>query len=966
MGDYHEFTDQYKVPVIAKLLHALPHYNITFHKINSTFRPNDEIYLESLGILGSVPAALLIVSLLGLLFYLMTRCCDRKPRPAHSITSLKVALSIVTVMCCAAIGLGLYGNDDLHNGLLEVLTAGRKVDNLVTTIRNQTHILENTLTNRIRPQLVELADIFDQPVSNQTALSKLFVSLNIVQGNVTLATNAASDIRRPLMGISMTHFLTRGDQWELIRWPGTVATLALLLVLCAVLLVGVARHSRCALILFSVCGLLAVTGSWLMSGLYLSSSVAVGDLCISPADFLVSTAPRDLPTNVLLHYTQCEPGHTNPFTQRLRESQNSLNNARSAMATVMKISLVLFKSSGLQPKLGAVNADLNSSERLLTQLTALVDCKAVHHNFLAAARGLCEGGLLGLVLMLIASFIAAILLTIMVWVDSHTWIYIRKRNDYAQVDEPSYISHPAPQNHQQMMNAARTLPRNHNGHFSPPVISGSHTLQHPSKRQQHEMMAHAHIQQNMRAMGTHTLGRLPSHNHSPTHMSGPNNAAAAAVAANLPPTTQAQQQQQQQQAQQQLQQQQMGGPQQPQPIYCHHPHSHPHAHPHQHPHTHSAAAVAAAVQHQHAIYHQQQAQAQAQYGTYTTAAAAAAAHHAQHHLPPGQSQIYQQIPAHLAPQLAANGNPHSIYQPLVAVSQGSIYVSNLATMRRQNSQGGPQIPAHHVQQPPPNPHHQQQQQQLQQQHQHPQQPPPPSQQQQQLHQLKSPQQHPQQQQQQQQHHPQPESDVVPISTTMDTSIYDRDKQIYKCSTLRQGGKFDPKYKPSILNCPLPEIPKDAEQPKVESIYQQQQQAHHQNYSKTLQRPPMKLPPQMKAIPPPRIGTPTSPPPPQAPQATQMHDNGSGDGGTNGEDTSLPPPPLEATQQTQQTPPKARVPAAANGKAGNGLALHNGGGAVAGTGGGSAGGGTTNDVDDDDLPPPPPAITDESNYAVTEL
>lgn len=46
MGDYHEFTDQYKVPVIAKLLHALPHYNISFHKINSTFRPNDEIYLE--------------------------------------------------------------------------------------------------------------------------------------------------------------------------------------------------------------------------------------------------------------------------------------------------------------------------------------------------------------------------------------------------------------------------------------------------------------------------------------------------------------------------------------------------------------------------------------------------------------------------------------------------------------------------------------------------------------------------------------------------------------------------------------------------------------------------------------------------------------------------------------------------------------------------------------------------------
>ncbi|XP_046802724.1 protein tweety [Lucilia cuprina] len=940
MAEYHEYTDQYKVPVIAKLLHALPHYNITFHKINSTFRPNDEIYLESLGILGSVPAALLIVSLLGLLLYLMTRCCDRKPRPAHSITSLKVALSIVTVMCCAAIGLGLYGNDDLHNGLLEVLTAGRKVDTLVTTVRNQTHILENTLKNRIRPQLVELADIFDQPVSNQSALSILFVSLNIVQGNVTLATNAASDIRRPLTSVTMTKFLSDGDRMELIRWPGTVATLALLLVLCAVLLVGVARHSRCALILFSVCGLLAVTGSWLMSGLYLSSSVAVGDLCINPADFLVSVAPRDLPTNVLLHYTQCEPGHTNPFTQRLRESQNSLNNARSAMATVMKISLVLFKSSGLQPKLGAVNADLNSSERLLTQLTALVDCKTVHHNFLAASRGLCEGGLLGLVLMLIASFIAAILLTIMVWVDSHTWIYIRKRNDYAQVDEPSYISHPAPQNHQQMLNASRTLPRNHNGHFSPPVISGSHTLQHPSKRHaQHEMMAHVHMQQNMRAMGTHTLGRLPSHNHSPTHLSGPNNVCSEPNRQ----TTVASQQQQQQMA--------------PQPIYCHHPHPHPHSH--------EAAAAVAAAQHQHAIYHQQQ----QQYGTYSTAAH-------QHHMvgQHGQpNQIYQQIPSHMT-AMAQNGsqvnNPHSIYQPLVAVNQGSIYVSNLATMRRQNSQQNsvnPQIPGHHPQQQqqqqqaqggrmPPSAHHQQQQQQQQQQ------------------QMKSPQ------------------DVLNVSRTesMDSAIYDRDKGIYKCSTLRQGGKFDPKYKPSILNCPLPEIPKDAEPPSVESIYQQQKQQQQQHYSKTLQRPPMKLPPQMKAIPPPRVSTPNSPPPP--PDNTDNNGGGVGGGGgkpyshqnggnnlhmvaseattntgntvttsnSNGSDTNRqinndtslpPPPPIEATVGS---PPKS-----------NNI-MHNNNTSTSKAQQQQQQQQHLNEDDDLPPPPPPPAMNDDSNYAVTEL
>lgn len=83
-----------------------------------------------------------------------------------------------------------------------------------------------------------------------------------------------------------------------------------------------------------------------------------------------------------------------------------------------------------------------------------------------------------------------------------------------------------------------------------------------------------------------------------------------------------------------------------------------------------------------------------------------------------------------------------------------------------------------------------------------------------------------------------------IPTSVDSAMYERDKQIYKCSTLRHGGKYDPHMlhkgkggvpatiptvpqipkfnnvappqangvttngiRPSIQNCPLPEIPK---------------------------------------------------------------------------------------------------------------------------------------------------------------
>lgn len=74
---------------------------------------------------------------------------------------------------------------------------------------------------------------------------------------------------------------------------------------------------------------------------------------------------------------------------------------------------------------------------------------------------------------------------------------------------------------------------------------------------------------------------------------------------------------------------------------------------------------------------------------------------------------------------------------------------------------------------------------------------------------------------------------IPNSNLIDSAMFERDKQIYKCSTMRQGGKYDPRNfgprptmqmtatnqqmqptninvspKPSILNCPLPEIPKE--------------------------------------------------------------------------------------------------------------------------------------------------------------
>ena len=60
-------------------------------------------------------------------------------------------------------------------------------------------------------------------------------------------------------------------------------------------------------------------------------------------------------------------------------------------------------------------------------LTDMLDSHAINMHYNSATRSFCHGGLFGLSLMMIATIATAFLLTILVCVDSHTWIYLTKK-----------------------------------------------------------------------------------------------------------------------------------------------------------------------------------------------------------------------------------------------------------------------------------------------------------------------------------------------------------------------------------------------------------------------------------------------------------------------------------------------------------------------------------------------------------
>ncbi|ENN70542.1 hypothetical protein YQE_12717, partial [Dendroctonus ponderosae] len=535
--------DPYRPQRLAEWLHRLPHVNASFKEVDSTFDPDSAVYLESLGILASVPAAWLIFTLFILLLYLLTRCCDRKPRPAKSISALKITLAVMSVLCCGVVGLGLYGNDDLHNGVVQALNQARQIDGLVQKIRNQTEAIERQLRVQAKADFAVIRTIFDvPPVSNISALKEVEGHFKRLMDNNTQAANAASDIRTPLMALDIIPKIETGEKLETIRWPFTMTILSILLILCVILVVGVARHNRCALIAFSVCGLLAVIASFLLSSVYLASTVALADFCMAPEKFIENQASADLSREILRHYLNCERARANPFTQRLREAKTTLENMRIELSLIKPKAVKLFPNKGLEQKFSSLKNEINTADTIGTQLTALVDCRTLYTHYLRGTRALCNLGLLGLTYMLISAVLAGLLMTVLVWVDSHTWIYIRKKKDYQQVNEADpYLPPPAAT----QAIAARTLQRSQ-GQFPgappdtpPPSYAHAALLRPPpmhvaasapvheadllldgcdTRAQEHHRGA-----AQMAHLRGHTLGRLPSHHHHHESVSGPNN-----------------------------------------------------------------------------------------------------------------------------------------------------------------------------------------------------------------------------------------------------------------------------------------------------------------------------------------------------------------------------------------------------------------------------------------------------------
>ncbi|XP_069161990.1 protein tweety isoform X3 [Procambarus clarkii] len=420
--------------------HHTPHINLTLHPVNDTFSPLSPIYQESLGIIGSVPAGVLILTLLVLLLYLLTRCCDNRPRKPGSITCLKVMLVLFAIFTLGALGVSVWGNEEVHEGVTQSVRSLDNINSMVHSLSNQTKLFDETIRRNLQPQLNLFKETIQSgKIKNATVEMFIIESLHYMQGNISevLLINV-EDINAMLCRLGYTAKLQMSGAemggmvrllgvGELGRWVATLGITGMLMMIVLVVMIGVARHSRCTLITFSVLGLLAMILCWGLTSVYLVASVALSDWCMDPNPFLEDQLSKLVSKDVAAYYLRCDPTRPSPFTRYLTHAQQAANLVLDSLNKVTRIADVYYERKEIHPRLDHLGAFVNQSQRSLGGVAALLECQSLHHHYRTALNATCYQAMSGVVYLLLSAAGSGLLFTILVWITSHTWIYLNHK-----------------------------------------------------------------------------------------------------------------------------------------------------------------------------------------------------------------------------------------------------------------------------------------------------------------------------------------------------------------------------------------------------------------------------------------------------------------------------------------------------------------------------------------------------------
>uniref|UniRef100_A0A8C9R4Y6 Protein tweety homolog n=1 Tax=Scleropages formosus TaxID=113540 RepID=A0A8C9R4Y6_SCLFO len=389
----------YSPPWWVNLLHRLPHFTFQFEQTSSDFRPDDPDYQQSLLLLGGVALACLALDLLFLLFYSFWLCCRRRKsdeQPNADCCCTAWCVIIATLVCSAGIAVGFYGNGEACDGVNRLTYSLRHANRTVAGVQKLVLDSTSSLNQTVEESLQQLEGQYTKHTDYLSIVQKLQGQLDELvhqMGDVPFWKN--SDISLEDLAINIEFY-----DWY--RWLAYLGLLLFDVIICLLVLFGLIRNSKGTLIGVCLLGVLTLVISWGSLGL---------ELAVSAVKFCSCHTIKRI---VFLF-------------QKLSGSHKALVEMQDDVAELLRSAIREYpKTKG---NLEQIQQVLNTTEISLHQLTALVNCRSLHMDYVQAVTGLCYDGLEGLIYLVLFSFVTALMFSSVVCSVPHTWQGRRSEED---------------------------------------------------------------------------------------------------------------------------------------------------------------------------------------------------------------------------------------------------------------------------------------------------------------------------------------------------------------------------------------------------------------------------------------------------------------------------------------------------------------------------------------------------------
>ncbi|XP_030064408.1 protein tweety homolog 2 isoform X2 [Microcaecilia unicolor] len=236
------------------------------------------------------------------------------------------------------------------------------------------------------------------------------------------------------VSVNLGDVVSKTSYVEYYRWLSYLLLFSLDMVVCLITCFVLAKYSKCLLILMLGCTLLTLVLSWISLAVDTATAVGTSDFCIAPHTFIMNQTQNEISGEVVHYYVYCSQSLSNPFQQALTTFQRSLTTMQIQIQGLLQFAVPIFPTA--EKDLRGIQQLLNSSETSLHQLTAMLDCRGLHKDYLDAVIGICYDGVEGLLYLTLFSLLAVIAFSAMICAMPRAWKCLASSvRDYDDIDE---------------------------------------------------------------------------------------------------------------------------------------------------------------------------------------------------------------------------------------------------------------------------------------------------------------------------------------------------------------------------------------------------------------------------------------------------------------------------------------------------------------------------------------------------